>query len=100
MSYQFHVGAQVVCIGTPPFNYRTEWPLAVFPHAGGIYTIRAINTWPTWTALRFEEVDNRGLEGVYSAIEPGFNSDYFRPVKRTRHLDLPANAGSKAQRAG
>lgn len=51
------------------------------PALGEVVTIRAINTWSNWTALRFEEHHNEQFvaDGV-CGIEPGFNAQHFRPV--------------------
>lgn len=51
------------------------------PQIDEIYTIRAINVWPTNTILRFYEFDYSHLIGVGgSTIEPGWDSRGFRPV--------------------
>lgn len=76
----FYVGQKVVCIGYPVSSverWKRIHPDAAFPSLGQVYTIRAINSWPDATLLRFVEVDNRHLESSYK-IEPGFNSREFR----------------------
>lgn len=74
----FYVGQKVVCIHEPRASQIAKWPGSHWPHKGGVYTIRAINVWPTETLLRLAELDNSHF--TISRIEPGFDASHFRPV--------------------
>jgi len=63
--------------GNVPDYWQAKAQLTVI---GGIYTIRAINVWPTYTLLRFDELDNSEFVRGTLMLEPGFNSVGFRPV--------------------
>lgn len=78
----FHVGQKVVCIKAGSPGSEAAWTSvgARYVRLNGIYTIRAINVWGDGAKLRFVELDNRHLEGVYSEIEPGFRATHFRPI--------------------
>lgn len=98
----FHVGQKVVCIKDAPAAAVAAWGGngAVIPRKGGVYTIRAINVWPERTLLRFHEIDNSHLGGLYGyTIEPGSPAHAFRPVKTTS-IDnlLTVEAGPEIER--
>lgn len=82
----FHVGQKVIRVsvpdsegyGDPCVKGRSDLNLT---EVGCIYTIRAVNVWSNWTALRFAELDNSHLIPILRCrIEPGFNSLGFRPI--------------------
>jgi len=77
MSWEFEVGQRVVCIKARPSTAPAD---AIYPEVHGIYTIRAINAWPHAVLLRFHEIDNSHMVGWRGEIEPGFNSNGFRPL--------------------
>jgi hypothetical protein len=80
----FNVGQKVVRVAryTGWETKRSiDFPMDGPPIIGNIYTIRAINIWPTWTCLRFHEFDNSHLIPIVGCrIEPGWNSLGFRPL--------------------
>lgn len=87
----FYVGQKVVRVpvsdevrkSTSP--YLKDKATNGTPEIGGVYTIRAINIWPSKTILRFQEFDYSHLIGVGLVhIEPGWNSLGFRPIVERR----------------
>lgn len=76
---------QVVCI-------KADWPRWFGPKQpvlGVIYTIREIKTikanrsLPPWDFYLFEEIRNPNVLSRGAMVEPCFDSDNFRPVRRT-----------------
>lgn len=101
----FHIGQKVVRIpvgkgisGGNPLLAGVGGPR---PIIGQIYTIRAINVWPTKTILRFEEFDFSHLIGIGGAtIEPGWDSRGFRPIiERKRKTSIAVFKKMLAPRA-
>jgi hypothetical protein len=76
----FHVGQLVV-----KFRSARPWDadgVTAYTHIGRIYTIRGIETHPSWgdeVGLLFEEVTNSLVDG-YERTYSGLN---YRPVKQT-----------------
>ena len=73
----FHVGQQVVCIRD---DWRYLYIGEVAPIKGSIYTIRKIRDRVEKTWLLFEEFSNPVRRGLR---EPGFDANFFRPVRTT-----------------
>src|SRR3990167_4610543 len=79
----FHVGQKVVAVGYKKDGSHVPPSIANLPQIGNIYTIRAINVWPTITIVRLYEVDNSHLLSLHQyagQIEPGYDARAFRPL--------------------
>ncbi len=81
---RLEVGQQVVCINDV-FSPCDYWRAAVsaFPQLHGIYTIRSIREVEGLIGLCFYEIRSPCRHFREGFVEPAFNSNNFRPVKRT-----------------
>jgi hypothetical protein len=79
MSYQFHVGMQVVCV----FDSWIDPRGAATPKNGLVYTVREIVDAAPWLGLRFEEIVNPVLDHDEGVMECDFDARAFRPVRTT-----------------
>jgi hypothetical protein len=79
-----HVGQQVVCINDT-FSPCEYWRAAVqsLPVLHGIYTIRHMREAHGLLGLCFYEIRSPHAHFSEGYVEPAFNSQKFRPVKRT-----------------
>jgi hypothetical protein len=80
----FHVGQQVVCVDDR-FSDHEIWRRAVrsFPKLRGVYTIREIIEDDGLFAFCFFEITNPPAPFFNGCLEPAFNSENFRPVRKT-----------------